>query len=196
VSLQPLIDGRLDTIDRMLLGRLPRSERLEIVHEVEAQIFELLQERSPDDPTREDVLAVLGRLDPPEAYLPEEGEIDRIGFAPRAAAPRPAPSPRPAPRGEFDSGKASGIVGIAALGLLIFGPLGYALAAMSSSEVPMLLAWFGAIGFMFLGGVVAVALAIHARFRGPMPLVGAITGAFSILISSLAGLWLLLELLS
>jgi hypothetical protein len=87
-------------------------------------------------------------------------------------------------------------VGIAALGLLIFGPLGYALAAMSNSEVPMLLAWFGGIGFMFLGGIVAVALAIHARFRGPMPLVGAITGAFSVLVASVAGLWLLLELLS
>ena len=34
-SLQTLIDCRLDTIDRMLLGRLPRSERMEIVREVE-----------------------------------------------------------------------------------------------------------------------------------------------------------------
>ena len=44
-SLQALIDSRLDTIDRMLLGRLPRGERLEVVREVESQIFELLQER-------------------------------------------------------------------------------------------------------------------------------------------------------
>ena len=72
--LQTLIDSRLDTIDRMLLGRLPRAERLEIVREVESQIFELLQERISDEPTREDVLAVLARLDPPEAYLPEELE--------------------------------------------------------------------------------------------------------------------------
>src|SRR3954451_12809710 len=73
-SLQTLIDSRLDTIDRMLLGRLPRAERLEVVREVESQIFELLQERCSDEPTREDVLAVLARLDPPEAYLPEELE--------------------------------------------------------------------------------------------------------------------------
>ena len=33
-TLQTLIDSRLDTIDRMLVGRLPRSERLEIVREV------------------------------------------------------------------------------------------------------------------------------------------------------------------
>ena len=36
-SLQTLIDSRLDTIDRMLLGRLPRSERLEITREVESR---------------------------------------------------------------------------------------------------------------------------------------------------------------
>src|SRR3954470_8508165 len=87
-SLQALIDSRLDTIDRMLLGRLPRGERLEVVREVESQVFELLQERGGDEPTREDVLAVLARLDPPEAYLPEEGETERPGFAPRAAAHR------------------------------------------------------------------------------------------------------------
>ena len=62
-SLQTLIDSRLDTIDRMLLGRLPRSERLEIVREVEGQIHELLGERGSDELTREDVLAVLARLD-------------------------------------------------------------------------------------------------------------------------------------
>jgi len=35
-SLQPLIDCRLVTIDRMLLGPLPLSERVEIVREVES----------------------------------------------------------------------------------------------------------------------------------------------------------------
>ena len=85
--LQALIDSRLDTIDRMLLGRLPRSERLEIVREVESQIFELLQERCSDEPTREDVLAVLARLDPPEAYLPEE--LEREPGAPSTAADWP-----------------------------------------------------------------------------------------------------------
>ena len=41
-TVQALIDCRLDTIDRMLLGRLPRSDRMEVVQEVESQIFELL----------------------------------------------------------------------------------------------------------------------------------------------------------
>ena len=37
-SLQSLIDSRLDTIDRMLLSRLSRQDRLAIVREVESQI--------------------------------------------------------------------------------------------------------------------------------------------------------------
>src|SRR5262245_2628824 len=71
--LQRLIDARLDTIDRMLLGRLPRADRLAVAREVEAQVHELLGERHGHELDREDVLAVLAQLDPPEAYLPEEG---------------------------------------------------------------------------------------------------------------------------
>jgi hypothetical protein len=44
-SVQALIDARLDTIDRMLLGRVSRADRLDIVRDVETQIFELLQGR-------------------------------------------------------------------------------------------------------------------------------------------------------
>lgn len=195
-SLQALIDSRLDTIDRMLLGRLPRGERLEIVREVESQIFELLQERCTDEPTREDVLAVLARLDPPEAYLPEEGESVRDGFSPRAAATRTALPSRATPAHEFQSGKVSGIVGIASLGLLVLSPLGYLLSMLVESETPMILCWFGASVMMFLGGIVAIAMAIHARLGGPMAIVGALTGAFSVLIATIGGLWLLLAILS
>ena len=42
-SLQALIDSRLDTVDRMLLGRLSRQDRLAIVREVESQIHELFK---------------------------------------------------------------------------------------------------------------------------------------------------------
>ena len=82
-SLQTLIDCRLDTIDRMLLGRMPRSERVEIVREVESQIYELLGNQNSDELTREDVLGVLARLDPPEAYLPDEPSSE----PPPSAAP-------------------------------------------------------------------------------------------------------------
>ena len=90
-AVQTLIDARLDTIDRMLLGRVPRSDRLAIVREVEGQIHDLLAERGSDEPDRDDVLAVLARLDPPEAYLPEESDgaapAVRVPSAPRAVAP-------------------------------------------------------------------------------------------------------------
>ena len=124
-SLQTLIDSRLDTIDRMLLGRLPRSERLEVVREVEGQIHELLGERGSDDLTREDVLAVLARLDPPEAYLPEGEAADRSAAAPRM--PFSAPAIRPASKPSFQAGKVGGIVGIVSLCLVMFLPLGYGL---------------------------------------------------------------------
>src|SRR5262245_28692687 len=106
-SQQALIDARLDTIDRMLLGRVPRQDRLAIVKEVEAQVFELLQERDTEELDRDDVLAVLARLDPPEAYLPEE------------AGEEPASSPmrsrtrliEPKRKGDLQVAKASGILG-------------------------------------------------------------------------------------
>src|SRR4051812_8571371 len=48
-SLQTLIDARLDTVDRMLLGRVPRADRLAIARDLEAQIFDLLQECGADE---------------------------------------------------------------------------------------------------------------------------------------------------
>jgi hypothetical protein len=71
-DLRILIDERLDAIDRMLLqAQVSYSERRSIVAEVETQVFELLS-RKTVAPTREDVLAVLDSLDPPESYIPEE----------------------------------------------------------------------------------------------------------------------------
>ncbi len=70
-ALQSLVDARLDTIDRMLLGRVPRADRLGILREVESQIEELISQKDPANLGREDILAVLGQLDPPEGYLPE-----------------------------------------------------------------------------------------------------------------------------
>lgn len=73
--LQSLIDIRLDTIDRILLGRIPRADRIAIVEEVSNQIEEMLARKEKDQPDREDILEVLGRLDPPEAYLPEKSGL-------------------------------------------------------------------------------------------------------------------------
>lgn len=71
-ELRALIDARLDAIDRILIrAEIAWSERQSIVREVETQIYELLARRS-EMPTKEDVMAVLDSLDPPEAYVPEE----------------------------------------------------------------------------------------------------------------------------
>ena len=104
-SLQNLIDARLDTIDRMLLGRVPRADRTAIVREVEGQIYDLLQERDLESLDRDDVLAVLARLDPPEAYLPEESNTSPTPT--RIPTPR-RPTPASLP-GSSRLGTVSGI---------------------------------------------------------------------------------------
>jgi hypothetical protein len=194
-SLQILIDSRLDTIDRMLLGRVLRQERMEIVREVELQVYELLQERDSTELTRDDVLAVLAQLDPPEAYLPEEMRGDR------SISSRPATSssqtPRPRPSGKFQTGKLSGILGLVSLSLApVLGPFGYASIFVLNSEIPAIIIWLCAGGIMFLTGIIGVAFAVQARLNGPWAIAGAITSAFSILSSFLGLSWLFLELLA
>jgi hypothetical protein len=72
-ELQAIVDNRLDAIDQNLLrAGLPRHQRRSIVEEVENQILEMLMRLEADPWTRQDVLAVLAKLDPPEAYVPED----------------------------------------------------------------------------------------------------------------------------
>src|SRR5262245_24289132 len=123
-TLQTLVDARLDTIDRMLMGQVPRQERLAIVREVEAQIFELLQERPGGELERQDVLAVLARLDPPEAYLPEARGAEPAP-ARRETRARAAPPVRP---GDCKAPKVSGILGLLSIALLFLSILGYFIA--------------------------------------------------------------------
>src|SRR5262249_24168120 len=88
-----LIDARLDAIEQILLRvQVSYSERRHIVGEVESQIFELLSRRG-DSPTREDVVAVLDSLNPPEAYVPEELR-GRLGEATIGGAPAKFRGPR------------------------------------------------------------------------------------------------------
>ena len=155
--LQSLIDSRLDTIDRMLLGRLPRGERLEVVREVESQIFEL----SPGAVRRrrtvaEDVLDALRRLDPPEAYLPEDFGAE--AGSRRVAAksfPRPAGLPVSAPMNPHSSvGLASSLVAIAA-GALVFLQLPVLLVAAAVFSPNVLAVYL--IYFTFVAVVLATA---------------------------------------
>jgi hypothetical protein len=187
-GLQTLIDARLDTIDRMLLGRVPRMDRLAIVREVEGQIHDLLAERGGEEPDRDDVLAVLARLDPPEAYLPEEDEgtppVVRVPTAPRATRPGREPVPTVS--------RASGIVGLCALGLFLLAPVLFGVALFFESEILLFGGIFGAAGVSLITGLVAIALAIYARLRGAWAVVGLVTGLVSALLSVMGSVVLLI----
>jgi hypothetical protein len=190
-ELLALVDARLDTIDRMLLGRAPRADRLAIVREVEAQIHDLLAERGHGELGRDDVLAVLARLDPPEAYLPEEPSMGP------ASVRRPMPSRPAAPTSDsrMRIARTSGILGICALAMILLIPVVYLVAALTESELVLIGALFGEAGSIFLLGALAIVLAGYARLRGAWAVVGLVTGVISVLFSLAGGLLLLLELL-
>ena len=178
-SLQMLIDSRLDTLDRMLLGRVSRQDRLTIVREVESQIHELLQERDGDELTREDVLAVLGRLDPPEAYIPDGIEGERLSLH----GTIPAPAHRPVVKAGPKVGRTSGILGLAALALMLLLPLDYAIAvALQSSAVSIILFVVNLL-LMFSAGVLGLALGVHARKNGSWAIVGIVTSLLALFLS-------------
>jgi hypothetical protein len=188
-ALQNLIDARLDTIDRMLLGRVPRQDRTAIVREVEGQIYDLLQERDLESLDRDDVLAVLARLDPPEAYLPEEGSS--APTTARLPTPRrPTPS---SPPSSSRVGTVSGILGLLALGVAFSSPLVFIVSELLGSQILMIAALFGTVGLVFVGGILAIVLAIYARLRGAWAIVGLITGIIAVLCSLAGGGWLLLD---
>ncbi len=194
-SLQTLIDVRLDAIDRALLGRVSRQERLNVVGEVEGRIHELLADRCGPgvEPARDDVLAVLARLDPPEAYLAE-------GFAPDEQ-PRPAarhirynPVPAPIPATAFKPARFALFGGVLALTSLAMIPLtliSYYVSMRIENEFLIVLALFGGGVSMVVGGVVSVVLAVMSRMANGWAVVGLAAGALSLLIG-MAGLGFLL----
>jgi hypothetical protein len=193
-ALQTLVDSRLDTIDRMLLGRVPRQDRLAIVREVESQIFDLLPERDAGELSREDVLAVLARLDPPEAYLPEDDEEGPALSSIHLPAPADV-SARPWRRGDPRAARASGILGLVALVLVILSPLVYMLAMLFQSEILL----FGLGGMVLLmvvvTGLLGLVLGVYSRVRGAWAVTGVVTSALA-LFSSLLGTAALLLLLA
>jgi VIT1/CCC1 family predicted Fe2+/Mn2+ transporter len=184
-ALQTLVDARLDTIDRMLLGRVNRQDRLAIVREVESQIFDLLQGRDGESLDRDDVLAVLARLDPPEAYLPDdestaEGRPTRISAAPRSltTASRNAPSER------IDL--ASGILGIISVAIgILTGMATFVLAELVIAIIPL----------VFIVSLLAVVFAAKVRLRGAWAIVGMVTGIMTMFACLAGGGWLVFLLL-
>ncbi len=194
-SLQTLVDARLDAIDRALLGRVSRQERLNVVGEVEGRIHELLHDRCGPgvEPSRDDVLAVFARLDPPEAYLCEGDDHEE----PRAAR---SPSRPPAPASAWsvsDPGRFarySGMLGLASLGVGLLMPLAYGLVFVTGNELPVLIG-VPCIGlFMMLGGLASLFLAISSRLSNAWAVVGAAAGVLSC-IFGMAGVVFIISLL-
>ena len=184
-ALQSLIDARLDTIDRMLVGRVTRQDRLAIVREVESQVHDLLAERPAGEVDREAVLAVLARLDPPEAYLPDElGEVAGPSARPSGRRdPAPArPSPDPSdPRAKM--GRVAGILGLVSIGLALLAPWPCLAGFLADSEILILLTLGPMLATVSICGILAVGFAAYARVRGSWAITGLVTGLISVLIA-------------
>jgi hypothetical protein len=186
-SVQMLIDSRLDTIDRMLLGRLPRQDRLAIVTEAESQIHELLHASDGEDLTREDVLAVLARLDPPEAYLPDDSE-STIGVAPRTTASRRTPK---IPQERRNIGRVSGILGLVSFALVLMFPLALFAADSMGSVTAALLLLAGTIALTFTVSILGLVLGVHGQKGGVWAIVGIVLAAITLLVSLVETVYLL-----
>jgi hypothetical protein len=178
-SLQTLIDTRLDTIDRMLLGRVSRQERLAIVTEVESQIHERREASDAEDLTREDVLAVLARLDPPEAYIPDEIEGQRVSLH----STIPARERQSGPAASYKIGRAAAVLGVSALALLLLLPVEYLISTALNSEFAVEILFIGTLLLMFIAGVLGLAFGIIARKSGPSALVGIVTSSLALVLS-------------
>jgi hypothetical protein len=180
-SLRTLIDSRLDTIDRMLLGRLTRPDRLAIVREVESQIQELLQTSDADELTREDVLAVLARLDPPEAYLPDEAGTPTTPLRAVTSSGSKPVQPRTDPK----AGRASGILGLASLALVVIYPALFMIAIFLESMVVAVALCAVTLAFAFPAGILGLVLGVYTRKSGAWSIVGIAASVLSLLLSPL-----------
>ncbi len=176
-----LIDARLETVERALFGRISRAERLDIVGEVESRIDELLRERCgpANEPTREDVLAVLAKLDPPEAYLEfESGEDVRLpGFErPMSFAPSLSASEDKRLRKHAFVSGICGIIGI--LGALA-APVAFFLAVQMDSTLVFLGGGLFCASTSLVAGTSALIFAGLSRLKTSWAIAGLVLGVMS-----------------
>jgi hypothetical protein len=182
-----LIDARLDAIDRALLGRVSRAERLDVVGEVESRIDELLRERCGPgaDPSREDVLAVLARLDPPEAYL---GDQDESSPTPRErASARPTSGPVSSPAAGVSERRSwlSGISGIVAISASVLGLVALTISISIGSVALFVGGVGGGAVTSIAAGATAIVLAVKGEFRTGWAIAGLTLGVVSIIMALL-----------
>lgn len=180
-----LIDARLEAVERALFGRISRTERLGIVGEVESRIDELLRERCGpgSEPSREDVLAVLAKLEPPEAYLDfESGEGVRLPAFERSVRPVRSEA---VPEAERLQRRAlvSGICGIVGLMAALLAPMLFFVALQTNSA----LVFFGGCGLCGLtsltAGSAALIFAGMSRLKTPWSIAGQVLGVISVMLA-------------
>ena len=177
-ELQSLIDARLDTIERMLTGRVPRSDRMAILGEIESQIHELLPDKGAELLDREEILDVLRRLDPPEAYLVNERSDGTSSGRPSGDVP--AKRQQKSALSWSGEGRIGGILGMCSAALVILCPLGLLLAQLLDSEL-MLWGCLFTAGFVgVVCSVISLVLSVRGRGQGALPIVGMITSGITL----------------
>ncbi len=195
---QSLIDARLDTIDRMLIGQVPRSDRTAIIGEIESQIHELLAGYDSESITREDVLDVLRRLDPPEAYLTNEDNSENLN---RPRQSLTGTTGRTTHREIVrlqgnNAGRIGGIVGISTLVTLLFGvPIGWFIAASLDSILILYSTIFLTAFLGFAGSISGLDLSIRGRSQGILPIFGIVTSVIALLVTLIGSGFVGLQLL-
>ncbi len=186
-SLQLLIETRLDILDRILVGRVSRGDRMSILGEVESQIEELVSQKDAATLSRADLLEILGRIDPPEAYIPDdlderESRMTRRRYVAmplvrvRAAVTPAAPPSR--------TGLIGGILGLTTLGMMfLIGLISLGTAMLFESEAVFFIGLFLASVIGITGGVAALILGIMGRHQGALAIIGIVSGTLSFLAS-------------
>jgi hypothetical protein len=196
-ALQALVDARLDTIDRMLMGHLPRRDRLAIVQDVEAQIDEMLDGLGAEGVTREALMAILSRMDPPEAYIPEAGGQQVTPKARQVEVSARLPdSIRVRPADRYEMSLTSAIVAMISLALSL-ATIAYVVAATyhyfnRKSDLAVLILIFAWFTLTFSGGSAAALLGgINWRRKGgAWAMTGLVVGSAAVLVTLLGVIYL------
>ena len=181
---QSLIDARLDTIDRMLIGQVPRSDRTAIIGEIESQIHELLSGYDSDSITREDVLNVLRRLDPPEAYLTSNSEGENFVRLRQSLSGTAVKTDQKnvSRRPQSNSGRVGGIIGICSLVLVLVAPPVCWFGAIFLESELFLFSTLLLTAFLGLAGsVTGLIFSIRGRTQGVLPILGMFTSVIALL---------------
>lgn len=147
---QSLLDCRLDLLDKMLVGVLPRGRRLEFVRGIELRILQQLSALTTGEPTEEQMLAALSQCEPLETVLATALSTARSPAIPQAEAAA-ALNLLVTPRPQLKIARIAGFLGVASLLLLLAAPYFY-LAAMLSAD------YFGEVWAYLLLGTILVLL--------------------------------------